>query len=444
MALAQELASFNIDSIKTSLKGAVKTIKVDAKIDLDIHVATGLTDAVAAAQKIIEKADPKQLEAAVRTMLEELQQLAALPEIHTVVEVSSSFERIAAMLRLVAERAGVDPDAIVEQISEGTGLQQVIADLVKRFVDSMPAKLPDEIRVPIEGLQKFVSGDPADAAELADVLARFLVGVDLHSLGEPSLSINASASLLASAGGDFGPIAAHITALTANVRAITLQLRAAQPDVPSIVLAILAVSDGLDLLFDELRPAMARLTAAFNGIDIAPIVARVEAALRPIVALVPNLTFDLMRTTVAPLRALGSGIDSLTAQQLDALFADVEARLRHALQTSALGEATRLLDLYRDLAIERLRAIGIGRLRNEVVSALSAVEARINRFGFQAADAFAAQIDALGKGIGSLDVKPIRDAVAAVKAKIKQIEDPMPINQLNTDLRLKIKDVQEL
>jgi uncharacterized coiled-coil protein SlyX len=430
MALAQEIASFNVTNIAALLDQAKVSLDLSASgggLSLDVQVDVGLGGILDSLEDL--PVDGAALEAAIRETLAKLQELAAIPEIRSTAQIKDAFQQIAAMLQLAAQRAA-DPDQLVAQISGGTaGLPQILDDVVGRFLTSLNVDLPDEIKVPFEGLEMLAAGE-LDATQLADFLVRFLIGIDLQSLQASSLTIDAAVDAMLSIGGDLGPLTAHMVSLTVDIRATVKMLHIAQPDVPAILVALAGIRVRIDALFAELEPALLRLAVAFESFDAAGLALRLEAAFAPFMKLVPNVSVDLDAATVAPLRALDQQIAAMTEADLDSLFAEVEAQLQAALASSGIGNLDELLEKYRLLLIDRIRSIRLGRFRDEIVGALSSAEARISQFGIDEADQFFTLLGQLQAQIDGFDTAAVGNAVTVARDQVAAILQTIDLDAL--------------
>lgn len=449
--LSQQLGELDLGDIAgliqtslTTLANAQPTITVNGQsVTLDFQAATGLGPVIEALQQI--PTDPAALERAMRDMLGELQNLTAIPELHMAVEVAERLQQIGAMIAEVVAHAGGDPAALIEQLlGESGGLRQIIDDLTGRFLDAMPVQLPDAIKVPVEALQVVATGNVANAAQLADVVARFLIGVDLQKLREPSVAIDGSVDIVLHAGGDLGAIAARFEQLAAQVRAVIPMLRVAQPDVTATLTTLVQIRAGIDALFADLPGAIRNLSTGLDHFDADAVVARITGALQPLLNLVPNLSFDLRESALEPLRALKLQIDALTAEQLDGVFDDIELRFQAAIDSSGIGETLGLIEHYRELAVERLRRIELARFRDEIVRAIAGIEARVNQFAFGAPQLLERQLEEVRAKIAGIDTQKIKDAVQAVKTKIESIVQNLPVGQLLTQVGGAIEAVSGL
>lgn len=423
-----------IDGVLAVLADIHPKVTVNGQeVPLSIEAATGLAPVLDLVKQI--PTDPKALEGAVKSMLAELQTLAALPNFDLAASVAANLAQIRGTIDTIARQFGGDPSGIVEELIGGGsgGLQQVLSDLAKRVTDLLPTKLPDEIRVPFAAIE-LLAGGALDAVKLADVFARFLLGVDLATLREPSLAINASIDVMAALDVDLNALAARFGDLAARIRAVFPRLQVAEPDVAAVLATLVEIRGGIDALFADLPPAIERLAQSLDRIDTDKLAARLIAAARAVIDLTPNVKLSIVDEIVDPLRGLGQHIASLTPETITAAFDNIAAQIREALAGSEIEILPKLLSDYQELALARLRAIGLSRFRDEIVGALMGVEARIRQFPFSAPQLLAGPVDALRKKLDQLDTKPITDALKVVEAKVKDVVGKIDLEGLKTQI----------
>jgi hypothetical protein len=432
MPLVDDLRNLDFGSLTGSLDAASKllatanvSVTVNGKAEVSVGGILGIQPLIDAAESI--PSNPRELGDAVMAMLGELEGLAAFPKLGGIAEVVSQFDGAAGVLRGIADSLGGGPDAVIDRLLEDLGgLDRVVADFATRLTEVLPTELPDAAKIPVEAVT-ILAGGNLDGAKIADVLARFIFGVELDSLQAPSLSIGAS--LDAVAGIDLGDLSARIAEITANVSAIVPMLQAPNVDVTATLAALGQVRASLDALFADLPQLIGDFSAKLNGIDTTALVAKLKPALDKLSDLAPAVSFST-EDLIGPLRVMAQGIDALTAEQLTKGFDDTVALIKAQLAESGIDEVDGLIDELFDLIVAQLQRIPLRRMRDQVIDALNAVEARINRFTFAAPALLTEQLAKVQKAIAGIDTASIAARVQDIKAQIEGIIAGFPIEAI--------------
>jgi hypothetical protein len=429
-ALGIEQITGKIDGVLSVLADVHPKVTVNGQqVSLSIEGATGLAPLLDLVKQL--PADPKALEGAVTSMLGELEKLVALPDLSFAAEVAGNLDLIRSTLDTVAQQFGGDPAAIVDQlIGQTGGLEGLLHDIAGRITSLIPKAIPDEIRTPFDAIRLLAGGTPTDAAHLADILARFVLGIDLATLRAPSLTIDASVDILAAADVDLHAAGTRFGDLAAQIRAVVAQVQTASPDVPAILATLVQIRGAIDALFAELPAKIQKLAAQLDRIDTAALAAKLMAAADAVAALMPNVKLGIVDEIVDPLRGFGQYVATLTPEAIAAVFDDLAARIKAAIESSDIGVVPKVIEDFEDLAIARLREVGLSRFRDEIVAALAGVEARIRQFPFSAPQLLAKPLGAVREKLDQLDTKPITDAIKHVEDKINEIIHNFDIGDL--------------
>ena len=429
MPLVDDLRSLDFDSLTGSLEDATRllatanvSVTVNGKAETSVAGILGIQPLVDAAGSL--PGNPAELEDAVKSMLQELEGLAAIPTLGRIGQIAGDFDGAVVVLRGIADSLGGGPDAVIDRLlGDLGGLDRVVSDFATRITDALPTELPDAAKIPIEALT-ILAGGNLDGAKLADVLARFTFGVELETLRAPSLSIDVALNAVASF--DLGDLSARISALTTQVRGILPMLQAPNVDVSATLAALTRVRIALDELFAGLPQLILDFAGKLNGIDTTALVARLAAAFDKLADVAPAVSFDADEL-LEPLRAMAQGIDALTAAQLTAAFDEVVAIIKAKIAETGIEQIDPMIEEPFDLLIALIQRIDLRGLRDDVIDALHAVEARINRYSFAAPAALTEQLGKVQEAIGNIDTTAIAARVQEIKASLEEIVQNFPI-----------------
>ena len=142
--------------------------------------------------------------------------------------------------------------------------------------------------------------------------------------------------------------------------------------------AITQVRATLDLLLNHtLAGAMAKLSQDFAALDPGAFANRFRDLLAVFPATVPGVKFDIEQDLVKPVRGLSATIDQLTPETLKTLFAGLKQRFADAASSAGIPDLLESIDGLFDIIIEQLRRVPLHQLRDELINALIALEAKI-------------------------------------------------------------------
>lgn len=377
--------------------------------------------------------NPAVLEAAVRQGLAQLEGLIQLPELGTLTRVAQELGRLVALLDHLLEKLGGDPRALMDQLLQGMGgLEKLLKDIVGRFVDTQP-ELPNELRAPLQAIAQLAGGIPSPA-ELGQLLARLLLGLDLETLRAP---LDLHARLLARirlAGGDLEPVRLEYGALTAQIDTVTAMLSVPGADVSQAVALLTSASARMDGLFARLESALERVTADLSGASLDALFGQLRELLRPLQSLARKGE-ELVDMFVAPLRPLVLHVEAMSAQHLMELFQEKAAEWRAALASAGLDAVAEELDELFTLLVAQFRRVPLRSLRDELLTTLLGLGTRIQEFnGFSTPRLLGDQLFALQRAIETVDTSAIQAQVASFKDKIQSAVDAFPMESIKTEL----------
>jgi hypothetical protein len=429
MPLVDDLRNLDFASLTGSLENASQllatanvSVTVNGQAEVSVTGILGIQPLVDAAASI--PSNPAELGDAVKAMLKELEGLAGIPKLGGIGDVLGQFDGAAGVLRQIAESLGGGPDAVIDRLlGDLGGLDRVVADFAGRLTDSLPFELPDAAKIPVQALT-MLAGANLDGAKLADVLARFTFGVELEALRAPSLSMDVSLDAIANV--DLGDLEARIPTLTAQVRAILPMLLAPNVNVSATLAALASVRTALDALFADLPQLIGGFAGKLNAIDTTALVAKLTAALDKLSGLAPAVSFGV-EDLLQPLRVMAQGIDALTSAQLTASFDELVARIQAKVAESGIDEVEPMLDELFDLLVGQIERIELRQMRDEVIDALHAVEARINRFTFAAPAVLTEQLGKVQEAIAKIDTSAIAARVQEIRQSLEAIVANFPI-----------------
>lgn len=427
-----------------------------ASLDVRLDVARGAKDASATVS--LRDFDPRSLLGDLGTLLQDVESLPSDPqaiadlllkglgELDGLVDFSNLgvagdaariLTELTNLVRPIAERLGSSPQQLVDSILDGYGgLQGLIAEVASRFTESFSETVPEVIRAPLAAIQQLARQKPQSGEELAAFLSQFILGLDLGAVKAPSRLLEELRGRLAAAGGDLEPIRRGVTSLTAQIDAATASLT--QPTVSLTAVAQLVVRARRDLqgLTNELLPgAAAAFLDDLEAIDADGWAQRLDGALRPLVARVPEPPAGLASYFVEPLRELADAIDSFTAETITQKLAEAEARFRDAIRESDVGSllasASSLVDGLRNY----LQRVPLADLRAELRDALLDVETRIRSLGaFSPVHELSEHLRAIESAIDGIDLSRIQDRIQELKDQIQEVFDAFPIDDIRSEL----------
>lgn len=376
--------------------------------------------------------DPADLTKSVGGGLAKLDALVQLPHLPLLGDVSGGLERIVALLEDAAGRLGgdIDLDALLPEIG---GLDAFFDEIVGKAFDTWQPQIPESVTGLLGMLRTLASRNPASGAELAQLLAPFVLGLNLKDLDATGGRLDGLFRGIRMAGGDLSPIEAEIRRIATSMRDLTVSLDAGGAVPPEFAARMAQVRGDLGLLVHNTLPgAAAKLALELDRVDSRGVAADLAARLAPLTSLAAAPAFRFDVDMLEPMRALATHIEGLTAAQLEAHFASVEEELAgFASDRSGATQLTKGVDELFDIVIHNMREVPIRRMRQDLIDELDAIEARIRSFeGFGLPDAIAGKVRAIEEKIDAVDLSAVRDRVAAFAGQIQALVDQFPVNEI--------------
>ncbi len=437
-----------IDTAKLSvhLDAAHGTVHVDASASLG---ALNPRDLLGDFGKLLDggglaKADPQALVKSLSGMIGELGGLAQAPAPALFANVAGELDRLIQLLQKVAAQFTGD-GSILDKVFQGTGgFEKLLGDLVGRIADALPLKLPDPVLALFSALEGLGKGGISDPHQAADLLARFLMGMDLNALGAPLKTLEEFLAKIRVAGGDFGPVHLEMEKLTVQIRNVNALLLTQEIDVPAAQAALTQAKAALELLLNNsLAGAIAKLNQDLAAIDPGAFAKKFGDLLGGIPANVSGPKFDIEQDLVRPMRALGQIVDELNPAVVKSLFDGMKKRFSDAAATAGIPDLLSSVDDIFDIIIEELRRVPLRSLRDELVNFLIGLESKIRGIpGLDTPHLFGEEIGKVEHAIDNIDTASIQKKVAEFAAKIDAVAKKFPITDIKNEVQGLIGDVQ--
>ena len=436
----------HIDTAKLSvhLEAANGSVKLDVAGSLDPRELLGDLGKLMASGDV-GKINPQDLANALSGMIGELGQLAPAATPGRIADVAAEFARLVQLLESLAAQLGSD-GSIVERVMAGSGgLEKLLGDVAGRFVESLPLKLPGSLDTLFATLRTLGPAGVTDAREAAELLARFLMGLDLHALGAPAQAIGEFFGRIRAAGGDLGGLNAEMASLTVKVRNANALLLAPEIDIAAAGAALTEAHAGLQLLLtNSLAGAVAKVNQDLAALDPGAFVGTLRGALAAFPAAAPSVQFDIEQDLVAPMRGLAATVDQLTPEALKEKLQSLKSDLIDPAAAAGITDMLGTVDSMFDLIIEQFRRIPLRELRDELIDALIALEAKIRGLpALQAPHLFADQIATVKSAIDKVDTASIQQKVNEFGAKIDDVAKKFPIQDIKNEVSGLIDSVKQ-
>lgn len=435
-SLIEQLDGVDISALTEKLRTATLTVSTDGTANLR---ALDPRDLLGELGELLKSdnpfgLDPADVTKSVAGGLAKLDGLVQLPHLPLLGDVSSGLERLVGLLEDAAERLGaggeVDLDALLPEIG---GLDQFFEDVLGKAVDSWQPQIPEELTGVLSMLRTLASRNPAGGAELAQMLAPFVLGLNLKDLDGAGQKLGGLLGSVTSAGGDFGLIETEIRRIAASMREVVVSLETpgAVPGELSVRVGQIRGDFGL-LVHNTLPGAAAKLALELDRIDASALATELRTRLAPLAAATAAPTFRLDVDLLEPLRAVATHIEGLSAEQLEQHFASVEAELAGFAQGNTGTELlTKSIDELFDIVVHTMREVPLRRMRQDLFDELNAIETRIRGFeGFEAPQFIAEKVRGIEEKIDGIDLSAIHDRVSGLAQQIQGIVDQFPINDI--------------
>ena len=436
----------HIDTAKLSLhlEAANGTVKIDIAGSLDPRELLGDLGKLMASGDV-GKINPQELGNALSAMAGELAHLAPAGTSELIADVAAEFARLVQLLESLAAQLGGDGSIVDRLLAGSGGLEKLIGEIAGRVVESLPLKLPDSLETLFATLRTLGSSGAPDARQAAELLTRFLMGLDLHALGAPGQAIDEFFARIRAAGGDLGGLHAEMQSLTVKVRNANALLVAPEIDIAAAGAALTDAQSSLQLLLsNSLAGAMAKVNQDLAALDPGALVGRLRTTLAAFPAAAPGIRYDLEQDFMMPLRALAAAVEHFSPETLTTLFEELKARAAAAADQTGIQDLLAGVDDIFDSIIEQLRRIPLRSLRDELIDALVGLEAKIRGLpALQAPHLFADQIGAIKNTIDKVDTASIQQKVNEFAAKIDDVAKKFPIQEIKDEVSGLIDGVKQ-
>lgn len=381
---------------------------------------------------------PEALTASVTEGLGKLDALVQLPNIPVLGDVSAGLERLIGLLEDAITKFGagtgeIDIDALLPEIS---GLDALFDEVIGRALAAIEPQIPDAVASVVSALRSLAGQGPSNGRELAQMLAPFLLGLKLNDLQDVAEQLDDFLGRVNVAGGDFTPIEDELRRLATAIGRVVASLEAPVVDVPAVQVRIAQIRGDFGLLVHNTLPgAAARLAIDLGALDTHSLATDLRTRIEPLVASTRVLPFSLDTDLLAPLRALATYIESLTADQLNQHLQSVENELRGFVRSAGIELLPRAVDELFDVVIDTMREIPVRRMRADLIDELNAIEARIRAFeGFQAPAAIAEKVRDLESKLDGIDTTALQQRIAEVSGKIQSVVSAFPVNDIKAEI----------
>jgi hypothetical protein len=436
----------HIDTAKLTvhLEAANGTVKLDLAGSLDPRELLGDFGKLLASGDV-GKIDPQQLGTALTGMIGELGQLGQTSGPGLIADVAAELEKLVKLFEGMIAQFGGD-GSIVDRLLEGAGgLEKLLGDVSGRLVESLPLKLPDSVETLFATLRTLGAGGAPDSRQAAELLARFLMGLDLRALGAPAHALEDFFGRIRVAGGDLGGLHLEMQNLTLQVRSASALLLAPQIDVAAAGAALTGVRTGVELLLNNsLAGAVAKVNQDLAAINPDAFVTALRGALGAFPAAAPGVKFDLEQDLVTPLRALAAAVDRLTPEALTAMFQEMKEGMVAAADHAGIQDMLTAVDGIFDIIIDQMRRVPLRQLRDELINALIALEAKIRGLpALQTPHLFGEQIQTVRTAIAKVDTASIQQKVNEFAAKIDDAAKKFPIHEIKDEVSGLIDTVKQ-
>lgn len=381
--------------------------------------------------------DPKEIAGVILAGMQEFADAIDISGLDTVGKVLNLLTRLLAQIKPLIEELGVEPEALFDRALDGYGgLDGLIAEVVSRFAEGFSAELPESIRLPVAAVQQLTGGPLQNGEELARFLAGFLLGLELDDIEAPARLVQGLRAQLTVHDGHIDPIRISVGQLTTQIETVIINLSGEAPDFITALDVLASTRANLARLAGELLPpAFAGLNAALGAIDTESLSGELAAALKPWLARTSEAPIPLGEMLLEPLRGLAESIETMPADFLDERFAALEATIDELFGRSEVGrlaeEAEGLLEGLSDY----LQQIPLAQLREQLSTALLAVEAKIRSLeAFSPVYQLADHLQSLESAIEQVDIGAIQNRVQDLANRIQQVIDGFPIEALRIEL----------
>lgn len=380
---------------------------------------------------------PANLPATLSKAFGSLDDLVPLPDTGVIVEIVGVFTAIKEKLQPLADLAGLDPTAMMNKAMQGAGgLDGIVQGVVGQVGDGILSDIPPALAVPFAAVRDLAGGTPQSPQAIADFFARFILGLDLNVLRGPSDILDELHRNAGACGGDLDAVQAQLAALTQLVDHAADALVDEAPDLTAITAGLGAARSQFTTLTATVLPAaLGRLAGDLAAIDPAATAQRLDAALAPLIERVPIPPRGLGNFFLPPLRTLVDGIDTLTAQMLTDVFAEVEQQIHDVFTSSDVAVLRNAIADLLSSVVAFLDNLPLTGLRHRLTQALLGIEGKIGGLAdFSPVQQISQQVQKITDALDHLDLSAITDKVTALKDQLQHVADGFPINEIKDEL----------
>jgi len=429
---------------------SIDTAALDAQIAVTVEVdaaSTGLgtTNALALlgeAGELIEKiseiaSSGDGIAGAVLEGLDVLGQVVPFADIEELDEALEVLRSLKERLEPLREMAGLDPSALMNRaLFDAGGLDGLIQGLASQVADTFSAEIPAALDIPMGALRDLAGGTPVSGIEMASFASRFMLGLDLEKLRGPFELLDGLRLQATAGGGDLTTLEARIDTLTQRVQTVSNGLVSRAPDMNAIIADLDEMRGEITLLFDtELPGVIDRLAGDIAAIDVEGKVRDLDLSLAPLAARVPVPPRGVGDVFLPPLRALSSGIDSITVDAFTGLLDAVEAEIREAFESSGVGRLRDDLRAMMGGLVIFVRQLPLRSLQLRLTQALLNMQEEIaNLADFSPVATLGAQLSELARAIDDVDLDAVRENVDELKAQLEEAIGNFPIEEIRDEL----------
>lgn len=407
---------------------------ISLRIDSPLDLLGGAGEAIRSIETIAN--DPGDLPASMVAGLGKIAALVPFGNIPELAHATSVLSELRDRLAPLRELSELNPRAMLNRVlSESGGLDGLFDNLTGQISSALTGELPAALEIPLAALRDLSGGKPQSGEQVASFFARFLLGLDLDTIREPWAILD-GLRVQISGGAEATALEARLHALRIKVDAAGEALLGRAPDMLAILTELRPIRAEIDLLTGSVLPeALTALTLDLTAIRPADLTARLDGALAPLIAQVPVPPKGLADFILPPLRALGDGIDDLTAAALDQFFTETEAKIR---ATFAASEVSRLRDETRNLlagVVGFLDTLPLAALRNRLTQALLGLEGKIAELAsFSPVADLGAKMLAVSDAIDGIDLSAVSDKIDQLAGVMRDAVDAFPIEEIRDEL----------
>lgn len=422
-----------LDAKLASTRGA-GSLSVSLRIDSPLDLLGGAGEAIRSIEAIAN--DPGDLPEAMVAGLGKIAALVPFADVPELAQATAVLAELRDRLAPLRELSELEPRAMLNRVlGESGGLDGLLDTITGQISGALAGELPKALETPLAALRDLSGGKPQSGEQVASFFARFLLGLDLDAVRAPWEILDGLRIQIAG-GAEAAALEARLNALRVKIDAAGEALLGRAPDITAILAELRPLRAEIDLLTGSVLPAaLTALTLDLTAIRPADLTARLDGALAPLIARVPVPPKGLADFVLPPMRALGDGIDDLTAAALDQFFAEIEVKIR---EVFAASDVARLRDEIRELlagVVGFLDTLPLSALRNRLTQALLGLEGKIAELAnFSPVADLGAKMLAVSDAIDGIDLSVVRDKIDQLAGVMREAVDAFPIGEIRDEL----------